>query len=153
MSLVDTVKAWSSDESTQVGCAIRGPYNEVLAIAYNGLPRGVRYTKPRTKRPEKYKWFEHAERNAIYNAANTGACLRDSSFYISMLPCSDCARGIIQVGAREVVVPTFRTPARWEALMIPAVEMLYEAGIQLRVAGGLRAFGPDYIKLAMRGQL
>jgi dCMP deaminase len=132
MSLVETVQQWSSDDSTQVGCAVRGQFNEVLSMGYNGLPRGIAYSEERMVRPEKYKWFEHAERNAIYNAANTGTCLRGSSFYISMLPCADCARGIVQVGALEVVVPSFEVPERWRKSMISAVTILREGYVRVR---------------------
>jgi dCMP deaminase len=132
MTLVEAVRTWSRDESTKIGCAIRGTDNEVLALGYNGCPRGISYTPERHNRPEKYQWFEHAERNAIYNAARTATPLADSIFYINWLPCPDCARGIIQVGAHSVVVPSFGVPQRWRSRMEKAVLMLEEAGVRMR---------------------
>ena len=58
----------------------------------------------RFERPEKYKWIEHADRNAIYNAARVGISLEGCKMYLSFYPCIECARGIIQVGIKEVVV-------------------------------------------------
>ena len=47
--------------------------------------------------------MEHAERNAIYNAARIGISLKKSIFYVTGPPCPDCLRGIIQVGATEII--------------------------------------------------
>lgn len=129
----------SKDDSTKVGAAIVGPEKQILATGYNGLPRGVDDSQEsRHRRPEKYKWFEHGERNAIYNAARHGVATRDCSLYVTMVPCADCARGIIQAGIREVVVaPEGWFPAeyqRWQADWDVATAMLKEAGVVLRTA-------------------
>ncbi|MBT3703387.1 MAG: CMP deaminase, partial [Alphaproteobacteria bacterium] len=70
LKLADEVATWSKDRSTQVGAVIvmkdraPGPYG------YNGFPRQIDdEAEERHNRPAKYKWTEHAERNAIYNAA------------------------------------------------------------------------------------
>jgi len=54
-------------------------------------------------RPEKYLFFEHSERNAIYNAARNGTALNNSVFYVTGFPCVDCLRGIVQVGSKKIV--------------------------------------------------
>lgn len=75
------------------------------AIGYNGLPRGVsgeiaiRYSP---EDGEKYYWFEHAERNAIYNAARAGTSTAGCRLYVSLFPCADCASAIIQSGVVQV---------------------------------------------------
>lgn len=98
------VSGWSKDRSTGVGCVIVGPNNEIRAMGYNGFPRGIDDDKPeRHERPIKYKWTEHAERNAIYNAARCGTQLDGCRMFTQLYPCSDCARGIIQSGIVEVV--------------------------------------------------
>lgn len=56
------------------------------------------------KRPEKYFWFEHAERNAIYNATLTGTSLAGCRMYTNGMPCADCGRAIIQSGIEEIIV-------------------------------------------------
>jgi len=99
----DLANRHSKDRSTKVGALILGSENEPLSWGYNGFPRGVNDDKDeRHERPLKYTWTEHAERNAIYNAARTGARLLESSMYVTMAPCPECARAIIQAGIRRV---------------------------------------------------
>ena len=65
------VAEWSKDRSTKVGCVVIGPDREVRSMGYNGFPRGINdEIERRHARPDKYT--EHAERNAIYNAARVG---------------------------------------------------------------------------------
>ena len=96
----------SPDPSTQVGAVIVAPDNTLVATGYNGWPRGVEPFSDmdaRWLRPTKYLWMAHAERNAIDNAARTGAPLKDCTLYSLVMPCADCARGIVQVGIKRVV--------------------------------------------------
>ena len=73
LTLCDAVALKSKDRSTKLGCVIVGVGHEVRSTGYNGFPRGVNdNVDARHQRPEKYKWTEHAERNAIYNAARCG---------------------------------------------------------------------------------
>ena len=72
----DHMAQWSEDRDFKVGCVIVGPGHEIRAAGYNGLPRGVSdVDNSRFERAsgEKFHWIEHAERNAIYNAARAGA--------------------------------------------------------------------------------
>src|SRR5690242_5941477 len=104
LDLADHVSQWSKDRSTKVGCVIVGEANQVLSLGYNGFPRGVNDTAPeRHQRPTKYQWTEHAERNAIYNAARTGTNITGAVLYVPWFPCIDCARGIVQSGIDAVV--------------------------------------------------
>ena len=85
----------------------------------------------RHDRPAKYKWTEHAERNAIYSVArNGGTKLRGCKIYVPWFPCVDCARAIIQSGISAVYAyePDFNDP-RWGADFKIAVEMFEEAGV------------------------
>ena len=51
------------------------------------------------KRPEKYFWFEHAERNAIIVKHRIGVSTKGCTMYLTCgIPCGDCARAIINVG-------------------------------------------------------
>jgi dCMP deaminase len=98
----------SKDPSTKVGCVIVGDDNAVLSMGFNGFPRGVEEDYDnRWNRPEKYNWVEHAERNAIYNAARNGIKLAGTRLYLNYepKPCADCARAIIQSGIIEVIGP------------------------------------------------
>lgn len=117
VKMAQLVMTKSKDPSTQVGAVIVGPDNEVLSTGFNGFPRGVREHEPgypdvldqeRWKRPQKYLWVEHAERNAILNAARVGTKLLGSKMYLNMEPCvcTDCAKAIIQCGIKSVVGPS-----------------------------------------------
>jgi dCMP deaminase len=99
------VASRSKDPNTQVGCVVVGPAHEIRSTGYNSFPRGIRDDVPeRLERPTKYLWIEHAERNAICNAARTGARLESCTIYVDIMPCMDCARAIVQAGICEVVV-------------------------------------------------
>lgn len=95
----------SKDPNTQIGCVIVGPAHEIRSTGYNSLPRGIRDDVPeRLERPTKYLWMEHAERNAIYNAARAGTATESCTLYVEIMPCMDCARAIVQAGISQVVI-------------------------------------------------
>lgn len=136
LKLACEIARWSEDRSRKVGALIVGEHHEIRATGYNGLPRGVDASVDiRHSRDggEKYLWFEHAERNAIFNAARVGTPLSGCTMYVTVFPCSDCARAIIQSGIIELVTaaPTMDSAffARSTAV---AFEMLQEAGVQCR---------------------
>jgi dCMP deaminase len=130
---------FSKDDSTKVGCLFIKPETyEILTLGYNGMPRGVNEkVAQRWIRPEKYDYFEHAERNAIFNAARTGTSLLGSICIVTLFPCCDCARGIIQSGAKMVVsmnpflVNDRATIDRWGSKWKTSMEMLKEAGVKI----------------------
>lgn len=88
----------------------------------------------RQERPLKYLWTEHAERNALYNAAGVGIPTRGCTLYVNSLPpCTDCARGIIQSRIATVVYPEgIDIPDRWKDNCDVACEMLLECGVNIR---------------------
>ncbi len=95
---------WSKDKSTKVGAVIVNQDNRLVSQGYNGFPGGVNDSIPyRYERPQKYMYTEHAERNAIYNAARMGTSTKDCTLYTQLFPCVDCARGIIQSGIIRLV--------------------------------------------------
>ena len=138
-SLCDTILKQSKDPSTKTSCVIVGPNNEVRSLGYNGVPRGVADIESRFERPLKYKWVEHGERNAIYNAARAGIALDGCLIYIMWYPCADCARAIIQSGIIQVIIPAGSAEygkERWgEDFKISKV-MFEEAGIDVREVKG-----------------
>ena len=126
----DIISTWSEDTSTKVSCIIIDENSQTqLSIGWNGLPRGNELTDRRlNERPYKYKWFEHAERNAIYNAARKGIALEGSTMIIrNQYPCTDCARAIIQSGISKLYTlePEPDHP-RWGDDMKVSIEMLSE---------------------------
>lgn len=139
LELAKSVGQWSKDRSTKVGCVIVGPDREIRSTGYNGFPRGVNDEPDcRHARPTKYLFTEHAERNAIYNAARMGTSLLNCTLYFywpaSGPPCADCARAIIQSGISRVVgkvgdddPTTWRQD--WKESQLVSVEMFNEANV------------------------
>ena len=96
----------SDDVDTKVGCIIINMENEVLIKSCNKLPNGITFSKDKISRPGKYIWMEHAERNAIYEAALKGYSLYGCKMYLNWFPCIDCTRAIIQSGIKYLIVPS-----------------------------------------------
>lgn len=132
MDLAKTVAGWSKDPSTKVGAVIIDSREVVRALGWNGIPRGVTDVG-RDTRPEKYLWYEHAERNAIYNAASTGTPLEGTTLFTTLPPCSDCARAIIQSGIKKVVTTRTVPNENWNEHWDVAHQMFEEAGIELEM--------------------
>jgi dCMP deaminase len=137
ISLSRFIAEWSKDRSTKVGCVIIGPENQVLSTGYNGFPRGVNDDiDERHERPDKYLWTEHAERNAIYNAARHGVALRNTTMYVPFYPCANCARAIIQAGITTLIhsqdYASLDFIARWNGEIEVAKIMMEEAGVEVR---------------------
>src|SRR5260370_31751671 len=59
-------------------------------------------------RATKYLWIEHAERNAICNAARAGTAAEGCTIYVEIMPCMDCARAVVQAGITQVVISAER---------------------------------------------
>jgi dCMP deaminase len=134
MNLVKQVSLRSKDRSTQVGCVIVGPDNEIRTTGYNGFPRGINDDRPeRHERPAKYLWTEHAERNAIYNAARCGIALKGCRAYLAWFPCMDCARALVQSGIVELVAhrPNEDDP-KWGKEFTAALTLFGETGMEVR---------------------
>lgn len=135
LGLADHMAAWSEDRDFHVGAVIVGAAHEVRASGYNGLPRGVSDTDDaRFDRAsgEKFHWIEHAERNAIYNAARTGTAIDGCTIYVNRFPCADCARAIIQSGiARVVCPPRPEFDGALDHSFVVSEQMLTEAGVTL----------------------
>lgn len=104
MSIAYLMAMRSKDPSTHSGCVIVSRDNVLLSAGYNNLVRGTEIAPHKLQRPEKYMYFEHCERNAIYNASRIGTSLLGATLYVNWEPCVDCARGIIQSGISRVKV-------------------------------------------------
>lgn len=132
--IANTVKLKSKDINTKIGAVIVGSDNQIVSTGYNSFPRGIDDNNPeRQLRPEKYYWFEHAERNAIFNAALTGVSTKGCTMYLTCgIPCSDCTRGIISSGIKKIVCersPTEAFTGIWEEHTKRSIVMLQEAGV------------------------
>ena len=97
----------SKDPHSQVGSCIVSQNNKILSMGYNGFPSGCSDDKFPWARegddPEetKYLYVTHSELNAILNYR--GGSLAGARLYVSLFPCNECAKAIIQSGIREIV--------------------------------------------------
>lgn len=134
-NLAQEVASWSEDPSRKIGAVIVGSANQILSTGYNGLPRGVSdadANRSSKSDGEKYYWFEHAERNAIFNAARSGTALEGATIYSTLFPCADCARAIVQSGI--LVLKTRQIPDNdltYSRSFEIAKEILSEGGVRV----------------------
>jgi dCMP deaminase len=136
-NIVHQIKLKSKDEKTQIGAVIVGQDNEIVSTGYNSFPRGIiDDISERQERPEKYFWFEHAERNAIYNAARIGVSTKGTTMYLTCgIPCADCCRGIINAGITTIVCEVGEAGAKgpkWEESGKRSLQMFNEAGVKIQ---------------------
>ncbi len=95
----------SKDPSTQVGAVIVDQEHKVVGIGYNGLPIGCSddefpWDREGGMLETKYAFVVHAELNAILNSTRN---LHGCTLYVSLFPCNECAKAIIQSGIRKIV--------------------------------------------------
>ena len=135
MAMAKEVAEWSKDPNTKVGAVAVGDKGQILSQGYNGFPRGILDTSDRLNdRETKYKYVVHAEMNVIYNATYSGVSLDGAKLYVYGLPvCSECAKGIIQVGIKEVYVAQDCIDLRphWFESFQQTLDMFSEAGISV----------------------
>ena len=121
----------SKDPSTQVGACIVSKDNKILSMGYNGLPRGCSdddfpWSREGDPLDNKYIYTAHSELNAILNYR--GGDLSDAKMYVTLFPCNECAKAIIQAGITTVVFEIdkyFDTPA-----VIASKRMFDAAGVR-----------------------
>lgn len=96
----------SKDPNTQVGACIISNDNKILSMGYNGFPIGCSDDEfPWAREGEeidiKYMYIAHGELNAILNYR--GGSLDNAKIYVTLFPCNECAKAIIQSGIKTVV--------------------------------------------------
>ena len=96
----------SKDPNTQVGACIVSSDNKILSMGYNGLPRGCSddefpWAREGAPLDNKYLYTTHSELNAILNY--NGPSLKGAKMYVSLFPCNECAKAIIQSGISCIV--------------------------------------------------
>ena len=123
----------SKDPNTQVGACIVSRDNKILSMGYNGFPIGCSdddFPWEREGEPldNKYFYSTHSELNAILNYR--GGSLEGSKLYVSLFPCNECAKAIIQSGIKTVIYDSDKyngTPA------VTASKMMFQAaGVEFR---------------------
>ncbi len=130
----------SHDTSTQTGAVVVNKEGNVISTGSNIFPTGVKTTHKRLERPTKYAFTEHAERNAIYDAARNGNSTLGCTMYALWACCDECARAIIQAGISKLVTHEFYRSHNteyaehrkdWDTSITDAFQMLHEAGVEV----------------------
>jgi dCMP deaminase len=133
IDIAKRIADWSKDPSRKIGAVAVGDKGQILSQGYNGFPRGILDSSERyNNRERKYQLVVHAEMNVIFNATFNGVSLDGASLYVYGLPvCSECAKGIIQVGVKRIVILTDDiVPDIWTNSFKITSEMLSEAGVK-----------------------
>lgn len=123
----------SKDPHSQVGCCIVSQDNKILSMGYNGFPKGCSddvfpWASEGDPLENKYLYVTHSELNAILNYR--GGSLEGSKLYVTLFPCNECAKAIIQAGIRELIYADDKyekTPS-----VIASKRMLSAAGVHYR---------------------
>lgn len=160
-SLLEAKK--SPDTSTQNGAVlIFEPDNSILeprifARGYNRPPHKIKIQDKHLARPQKYFYFEHAERNVIFDAVRKGISTVGSIMICPWFSCADCARAIVEAGIKTVIGLERKdnmSNEKWNESIIVGNEILddcnverqyinfgdYKFGIQLLRNGKLEEF-------------
>lgn len=96
----------SKDPNTQVGACIVSEDNKILSMGYNGFPKGCSddefpWDREGDSLDNKYLYTTHSELNAILNYR--GGSLEGAKLYVSLFPCNECAKAIIQSGIKTII--------------------------------------------------
>ena len=123
----------SKDPNTKVGACIVDDDNKVVSIGYNGMPKGVDEAQLSWNKGEgldsKYLYVCHAEFNAILNTRN-GSALKGCRLYVTLFPCSECAKACEHVGIKEII---YLENKYADTISVQASKKMLElAGIKLR---------------------
>lgn len=121
----------SKDPNTQVGAAIVDENHRVVSVGYNGFPTGVSddefpWSREGDVLTSKYAFVVHAELNAILNSQRS---VRGCTIYVSLFPCNECAKAIIQSGIKKIVYESDKYDG--VDTNIASKRMLKAAGVEL----------------------
>ena len=122
----------SKDPKTQVGACIVNHENKIVGIGYNGFPKGISdddfpWQDQGDYLQTKYPFVVHAEANAILNASQN---LNDCKLFVTLFPCNECTKIIIQSGIKELVYVSNKDEGK--DFQIASRKMLEKAQVKLR---------------------
>lgn len=108
MALAKLTAMRSKDPSTQVGAVIVNAENKILSLGYNGAPNNYSddaffWNRDKSPLESKYLYVCHSELNAILNYYGNVNDLKECRMYVTLFPCNECAKVIIQSGIKEVI--------------------------------------------------
>ncbi|MFA5048218.1 MAG: dCMP deaminase family protein [Patescibacteria group bacterium] len=106
MAMAQLAAMRSKDPNTQVGACIVNKDKKIVGVGYNGFPNGCEddlFPWGRDNKDpleNKYLYVAHAELNAIANSNQKD--LNNCVLYVSLFPCNECAKLMIQSGIKEI---------------------------------------------------
>ena len=108
MRVAIAAKLRSKDPNTQVGACIADTNHRILSVGYNGTPAGLdddEFPGESTGDPltDKHNYVIHAEANAILNYRGSLKDMASATVYVTLFPCHECAKTLVQAGIGEVV--------------------------------------------------
>lgn len=119
----------SKDPNTQVGACIVNENKKIISVGYNGMPIGCSddafpWSREGEDLNTKYPYVVHAELNAILNSK---VDLSNCTIYVTMFPCNECTKAIIQSGIKHMIYLTNKYPD--STAVKASMKMLDSAGI------------------------
>lgn len=134
LDLAEYIGNWSKDRSTKVGAVIVDDDKRIVSTGYNGFCRNsddkLDY---KHERPAKYFFTAHAEANSIYHAAKHGVSVNNCIIYVTLFPCAECCKAIIQSGIKKIVTyePDWTNKNWFESFKYSKI-MMEESGINIK---------------------
>ncbi len=126
----------SKDPNSQVGAVFVSSNDRILSIGYNGFPNGISddefpwAREADSEENTKYPYVVHAEENAILNFRGDLSAFKGSTLYVTMFPCHNCTKALIQVGVKHIYYGINKYPDtadfREATRMLDAVGITYE---------------------------
>lgn len=98
----------SKDPKTQVGACIADRNHRILSVGYNGTPTGLDddsfpWADSDDPLSDKHSYVIHAEANALLNYRGSLKDVQGATAYVTLFPCKECAKMLVQAGVGEVV--------------------------------------------------
>ena len=134
----------SKDPNTQVGACIVSKENKILSMGYNGFPKGCDddeypWNRDGDVYDSKYAYVTHSELNAILNYR--GGSLDGTKLYVTLFPCNECTKALIQSGICEVIYAEDKYANT--ASVLASKKMMKSAGIKYH------AYSPEETEVHM----
>ena len=123
----------SKDPNTQVGACIVSQDNKILSMGYNGFPIGCSddefpWGRSGNELDIKYAYVVHSELNAVLNYR--GGSLEGAKIYVTLFPCNECAKALIQAGIKEIIYDDDKYATA--TMTLASKRMLQSAGVTFR---------------------
>jgi dCMP deaminase len=130
---ITNAELFSKDPAKKVGTLLmRDDLSSILATGINGFPAHVHENEKRWERSAKSEFVTHSEINAICNAARAGTSTEGAIAIVTLYPCRECSKALIQAGIKKIFAPKpdFQHE-RWGESFATSREMLKEAGVDI----------------------